>query len=620
MDLLELLSASDVDGFNTQRGESRRLDFFAADLPGRKLAGVDLSGANLDKADLSETDLSDASLYKTSMTGIDGTRLSLARALAARLRLKEAWLEEADLTEAELSHADCKEAVLVKTKGESVRLVGVRLTEVEAREAHWPQADLVDAQLYKADFTGADLRRADLTDARADEAVFTNARLDACIASRLRAAGGVFAGASLMGARLDGANLQGADLTGVDLSAADLTGANLTDAILTGAKLRGAIFADAVLDGVDMAELDLEDVDLRGVDPNAVGLSDHQIEGLAGVGAHYDPDAPLVVDDPALARSGDAVAVLWLNADNELLTSVRWALLRQGQAPKLGVLPNSAEGVAAKLACPAADGFELLLLQERPGGVSVVRYPLSAEGEVGASSSQALGYGPAILPVLRSDETGSWLWGMARRGPTLVVHRLQGDEAVPVHSETVATARGFLGQHAPILVCKGGVVMAVGPKGAGAPLRAPDGFPPRIAGAAAHEDRVLGVWLEEAIDEDEPGGLRTAWMARRGSPTTEALTWSDAVVALDVLATPQGVWVGWIELSKRGPEVRTTRLPGEEGIMTVPLDEGFEPAGLRFAPGRLDDPENAPVACIWDAEGHLVVTDVDGRPIGTVSG
>ena len=84
MDLLELLAAGDVDGFNQQRGARSRLDFFAADLAGVDLTGVDLSGANLDKADLSGTNLTDASLYKTSMTGIDGTGMTLTRALEGR--------------------------------------------------------------------------------------------------------------------------------------------------------------------------------------------------------------------------------------------------------------------------------------------------------------------------------------------------------------------------------------------------------------------------------------------------------------------------------------------------------------------------------------------------------
>ncbi|MBW1877185.1 MAG: pentapeptide repeat-containing protein [Deltaproteobacteria bacterium] len=614
MDLLELLASGDVDGFNQQRGARGRLDFFAADLAGVDLTGVDLSGANLDKADLSATNLTDASLYKTSMTGIDGTEMVLTRALATRARLKEAWLDKADLTEAELSRADLKEAVLTGTRGEGVRLTGARLVEVDARGAQWPQADLAEAQLHKADFTDADLRRADLSDGQVSGANFTRARLDSVLASRLRGQGVVFVNASLMGARLDESHLAGADLTGADLSAADLSGANLTGAILTGAKLHGAVLADAILDGVDLSELDLADVDLSGVDPGAIGLSDTQLKSVAAVGAAYDPDAPVKFHDVCAARSGDSVAVLWLNADGEETQSVRWCVLRRGREPLLGVLPTSAEGVLAKAVVPATDGFLLLLLKERPGGVSVIHYPLSAEGVLGPSKSHGLGYAPAVLPVARADGDGAWVWGISRRGPTLAVHRLRGDDLELVHSEKVPTGRGFLGKHLPILVCKGGVVMPVNQQGAGAPVRAPAGFPSLLSQAASHEDRVLAVWVEESVGEIS-GGLRTAWLAKRSTPQVEALTRSDAVIGLDVLPTARGVWLCWIELGRGGLDVKVTRLP-DGHIDTVSLD--VEPDAVRFAPGLLGSAETKPVLAVTTSGGGLVVLELGGEAIGQV--
>ncbi len=616
MDLLELLTKGDVDAFNTQRGDRTRLEFFAADLPGLSLVGVDLSGANLDKSDLTGTDLSEASLYKTSMTGVDGAGMKLVGALAARLRLKEAYLDEADLSDAELSHGDFKEAVLTGSRGDGVHLGGARLTEVDASGCAWPRADLVEAQLYKANFEGADLSGADLTDARGDEVNFKGARLDACTATRLRAASGCFVGASLVGARLDGAHLAGADFTDADLSAADLSGANLVGANLTGATLRGAVLADAALDGVDLSGLDLEDVDLRGVDPNAVGLSEDQIESLAGVGAHVDPDAPVAVRDPAVSRAHGAVAALWLNADSETHTSLRWALIPEKGAPCVGVLPTSPEGVVARLVTPTADGFALLLVVERTGGTVLVVYPLGRDGAVGASVAHPLGYQPAVNPVVRADADGALLWGVARRGPTLVVHRLGDAQPTPLHSELVATARGFLGDHHPVLVCKGGVVMALSPEGASPPVRAPEGFPSRLAQAAPFEDRVLGVWFEESLDDDEPGGLRAAWMAKRGVPVVESIVPVAAVAALDVLPVPEGVWVAWIEERARGVEVRVTLLPGDDGIHTLPLDAGVEPVALRFVPGRFGAPDPAPAVALWTADGALYVTDVDGRPLG----
>ena len=151
-------------------------------------------------------------------------------------------------------------------------------------------------------------------------------------------------------------------------------------------------------------------------------------------------------------------------------------------------------------------------------------------------------------------------------------------------------------------------------KGTGAPLRAPDGFPPpRIATAAVHEDRVLAVWNVDPDDEDTPGGLRTAWLAKRGNPVVEVLGHNDAIVALDALPTPSGVWLAWIEIVGTGLEVRTACLPGE-GVTTLPID--VEPNALRFAPGPLQDPEQAPAIAIVTGEGGLAVIDVDGRPFG----
>jgi hypothetical protein len=289
--------------------------------------------------------------------------------------------------------------------------------------------------------------------------------------------------------------------------------------------------------------------------------------------------------------------------------------LRRGKEPITGVLPLSAENHMAALVVPTAAGFDLVVVQDRTGGVGLVRFPLSRDGTVGKSKALPLGYAPAILPIARAEGSGAWLWGLARRGPTLVVHRIEGDEVKPAFSGTVATARGFAGKHLPVLVSKGGVVMAVSPRGTGAPLRAPEGFPARIATAAVHEDRVLAVWNIDPEDEDTPGGLRTAWLAKRGNPVVEVLGHNDAIVALDALPSPAGVWLAWIEIAGTGLEVRTTCLPGE-GITNVPLD--VEPNALRFAPGALGEAEPAPALAIVTGEGGLVVVDVDGRPFGQI--
>ena len=138
-------------------------------------------------------------------------------------------------------------------------------------------------------------------------------------------------------ANLSGADLTRADLSGAILTEADLTGANLTDAILEGSKLSGAVLADACLDGVQLTGLDLSGVDLSGVDPTPLGLSPAQLDQLVAVGVEVDPDAPLSVRGALGAAAGDAVALLWENADDEEARSLRFAVF--GDSVIRGVLP-----------------------------------------------------------------------------------------------------------------------------------------------------------------------------------------------------------------------------------------------------------------------------------------
>src|SRR5690606_2756412 len=79
-----------------------------------------------------------------------------------------------------------------------------------------------------------------------------------------------------------------------------------------------------------------------------------------------------------------------------------------------------------------------------------------------------------------------------------------------------------------------------------------------------------------------------------------------------------GVWVAWIEVGLRGPEVRATLMPGDDGIVTLPLDADVQPVALRFVPGVIGQADAAPVLAMWTKLGALHVTDVDGRPIGAV--
>ena len=122
------------------------------------------------------------------------------------------------------------------------------------------------------------------------------------------------------------------------------------------------------------------------------------------------------------------------------------------------------------------------------------------------------------------------------------------------------------------------------------------------------------------MSDDDPGGIRTAWLERRSGPEIEALTFNDAITDMDLLPTSGGVWLAWIELGDSGgPVVKTTRLPGA-GVAQLPLDEGIVPTAVRFAPGGLTERDDAPALVVTSDDGSAAFTDVDGRPTGTIEG
>lgn len=563
MGLLELLEAGEVDAFNAQRGERARLDLFAADLPGRRLVGVDLSNAHVDKADLTGSDLSEARLYRASFTGIDGSGLVLRDAIAVKARFREAWLDGAVLDRADLTKADLSEAHLGGSQGEGLRLQGARLREIDAPEVRWPGVDLSEASLHKADLTAADLRHAVLNDVTAVEAVLDGARLDGATGVNARFPGASMKGACLAGARLPEAQLAGADLTGADLSHADLSRANLTGAVLAGADLRGAVLADACLDGVDLTGLDLSGVDLSGVDPGGLGLTEAQRAQVAAIGVQADPDAPLAFEDVVAARHGAFTALLWDNPEGEEGGSIRFAVVGEDRTVR-GVLPVPPGAVLARTVVAHGDGFAVVVVRERTGGPVAVVLELSTAGELGRSTTSALGYEPAVRPVVASRDGVLRMWGLARRGPTLVVHELRDGGLEPVRSEPQPTALHFLGRHAPALACKGGVVVPVTALGGGRPLGTPEAFPGQAGVAVPVSAGVCAVWVEKRVGR-QAGGLRAAWLVGRGHPEVEVLGETAGITALDAVPMGEGVRVAWIEAGEDGlgdTRVLQVDLPG----------------------------------------------------------
>ncbi len=563
MELVELLEAGDVQGFNARRDDVARLELFAADLAEKNLTGVDLSRANCDKSDFTETDLSDSTLYGASMTGIDGTGMKMVNAMAMKLRLKEAWMDNCDLSEADLSQANLKDANVEGSIGVGVILSNAKLRGLNAKNVKWQDCELVEATAHKADFTDADLSRADFTALHGADMIFNGAKLDSVVANQARLAGSLFQGASLVGARFVGANLQGVDFTGADLSNADLTGANLSGALLQGAKIAGAVLVDACLDNVMFVGLDLTDVDLAGVDPTPLLLSDEQLEQVAAVGVDAPLDAPVIVRSPVVARNGKAVAIVWENPDTDESKSLRYVVVEGKKTPRAGVIPLPADRVMARALVGRGDGFDLVALRERPGGVGLSAYHLATDGVLMGGVSANLGYDPTVWPILTADDQGISLWGLARRGPTLVLHRETPEGLAAVRSWKVPTARGFLGRHHLVLACKGDVLMVAGPRGAGQPRRTPNGFPGKRGTAVpVADERVFCVWDTPRRGEMDPGGLRFAWLERRGSPQEEVLSLVADVLSLDALNDGDQVCVAWVESDGKTGSAWMCRLPG----------------------------------------------------------
>jgi hypothetical protein len=163
------------------------------------------------------------------------------------------------------------------------------------------------------------------------------------------------------------------------------------------------------------------------------------------------------------------------------------------------------------------------------------------------------------------------LVGLARRGPTIVVHRdaLDGRGFVPVSSEGKPQARGFVGRTHPILLCKGGVAMAVHHDGLGPPRRTPEAFPARVCTAAPLGDRIVAIWAEAERGRN-PGGLRWMDLGARGGEVEE-LTEVAAVNAVDAVPDGDAVLVAWTEEEgEEGGRAWSARLPGGKPV-AVPL-------------------------------------------------
>jgi len=574
-DLLDLLTAGDVEGFNAARDrKGNTVDLFAADLAGLSLHGVDLSGANLQKADLSGADLTGALLAKADLSGADLTGAVLHGVTGLKSRWKEAYLGEADLSEADLQGADLTEADLSDARAPAARLAGARLKGVVGPRLVLAGADLAEAKLAGADLQGADLSAAVLREADLSRANLSNARLS---------------GADLSKARLANAGLREADLSGANLSSADLTAADLSRAKVVQADFSRADLTEAVLEGVDL---------------NSAVLAYAEIEAGTRNQAEHGEIVPLQIEDACIAISGDAVGVLWEN-DESGRSRLRVLVGRMGETHDGRVLevPLPTESVLSRTLVPSPEGFVVFVVVERPGGLVASVADVTRDGQMSPLRSIKLEYTPAAAPVIRLEEGVVNIYGISREGPGLQVHRLSGDTLQRLHRSGMSTVRGFTGTLYPVVLSKGGVLVNLRPDGPGQPMRAPGAFPGRARAATPMGTGLVLAWLEE-----NSGGFRLAFVKPGEAPDEMRLLPKVAIGTLDMAEGGGRVWVAFTREDPRGrapSQALALRLPEGEPIPLL-SEPKLDVDEVRFCQGG-----TVPTVAISTLDGGLRIVALE---------
>ncbi len=517
MSLLELLQEGRVEDFNEQRGRYASPDLFAADLSNLNLSGADLTGANLEKSDLSGSNLTDAILARANLSGADLTGTNLTRIVAIKSRWREAYLGEAVLDGAELTGADFAEAELNEATGENVRLGNARLKRADLSQVYLAGAELSGANLKGATLTGATITNANLGEARLAGATLDGADLSGTNLRDVRAPG-----MSAQRTNFTGTILVNADLTAVDFTMAVLNEAKLERADLTGAVVAGASFQAADIYQTRLDEVDVESADFEG----AVRERSDGDEAPEG-----DENEAAIFMDVDTVVTPETIGVLWENEDSDEGMRLRVAISARGgswdgRCPRVDV---PTELVLARAIVPAADGLYATAVVRRPSGDVLMVTEISAFGDMGSTRTLPL-YPLAVQPVVVPDGDGFLVYGLARTGPTLLVHRYDGEELVLLSKQRQTTARGFIGRREPVLLCKGNVILPIDRNGVGQPMGCPDGFPGRNPAACRVGDDVLLAWAPSGA-----GGIHYATISTRGPGQVRRLDVKHGVSSLDLV-------------------------------------------------------------------------------------
>jgi uncharacterized protein YjbI with pentapeptide repeats len=597
MALLDLLLADDVQAFNAARGRHASPALALADLSDRKLPGVDFTKADLENADLSGAVLVEAVLVQAKLDGADLTGADLRQILAHRSRWRGAYLGEARLDEAELPRSDFSDAELPGIRAEHLHLAGARLRNADLENAWIPGVDLSEAKLSGARLVGAHMVGAQLAQAQLGNADLSGADLSEADLREAKLSGVVAVGTTLARAKLNGADLTGANLEGADLRGADLSRADLGEAKLSGARLEGAVLREVRLDGAEFGE-----ADLQGALLDAATLGEPiQEEGL--------PESGLRLEDVDGCVSDGVVGLLWENNDGPGRAHLRVITVPldgswDGRAPALA---EPADLVVARALLPSPVGFQAVLFVKRPGGLICRITEISPLGDVGSTRTVTCEVTPAVRPVFMQDGEALTMAVLGRRGPSFQLHRLEEAGFVPVSRKLLPTARGFVGNHQPAVLCKGGVVMSIQPDGLGGAASVPDGFPGRAAASARRGEDLFLAWAPT-------GSLGLRWaLVEGGRPDQQGSLARDQVVAnLDCIGIGDQVLLVWTQ-------------EGEDPEDPARLYGAVLPGGRPFPilPGALEEPDELcllgggpePVLSVLTGLGSVCIVGV--RPEGS---
>ncbi len=571
MGLLELLLADDVQAFNAARGRHASPDLSVADLSGRSLQGVDLTKADLENADLSGTVLLEAVLVQARLDGADLTGADLRQVIAHGSRWRGAYLGDACLDEAELPRADFSDAELPGIRAEHLDLAGARLRNADLEKANLPGVDLSEAHLGGAKLVGAVLTKASMAQAKLDKADISGADLSEADLRQARMSGVVATGAKLAGVALNGADLTGANLEGADLCGADLTRADLGGAKLAGARFEGALLREVRLDGAELGE-----AQLAGALVDAASLGEPPKEDSL-------PATGLLLEDLDGCVSGGVAGLLWDNREAGGRSRLRVVTvpLDGSWDQRAPALPEPADLVVARALLPAPLGFHAVLFVKRPGGMVCRITEVSPQGDVGTTRTVACEVTPVVRPVF-FDSFGTRLMGaLGRRGPSVQLHRLDDAGFTPLMRKQLPTARGFVGNLEPAVLCKGGVVYPIEPDGLGSASSVPRGFPGRMASSARCDGELFLAWAGQG-----EMGLRWAVMERGRVARDGALAGDQVVANLDCVGTGRGVLLVWTQ-------------EGEDPEEPATLHGAMLPDGHSFQilPGELEEPDEIRVLC-----------------------